>query len=174
MAKLVRSNEHKTFDDVSLLFAEKKEALKRFCVCENEYFTGFSKKELTEHLSYHLQEAEYDACLALLAAIEAAFRLDFDYRHKKRRKDSRSKAVRRISKTPRGEFSFRISIESLFDILALDNTAPARTINLLKIYFRYRHWLAHGRYWQLRIGRDRPTFSDIYQIAQAVDAALYR
>ena len=146
MAELKRSDEHKTFSDIALLFAERKEALKRFCVRNNVYFDKYPDKAIREHLSYHLREAEYDASLSLLAAIEAAFRLDFQYRHKKRRKDVRSKAIRRMSEWPRGSLDYRIPINKLFDLLTLDGSAPNRTINLLKTYFRYRHWLAHGRY----------------------------
>ncbi len=172
MARLMRSDEHKTFGDISLLLSERKDALKCFCVCSNEYFRGYSEKELKKHLAYHLQEAEYDACLALLAAIEAAFRLDFDYRHRAKRKDSRSSEIRRMSKLPRNDFSHDIAMSDLFDLLAVDGSASGRTINLLKVFFQYRHWLAHGRYWRLKIGGKKPNFSDIYQIAQAIGEVL--
>ena len=173
-AKLNRSHEHKTFSDIARLFAERKAALKYFCVPGHVYFSRYSEKELQERLSYHLQEAEYDASLALLAAMEAAFRLDFDYRQKKRLKDTRSREVRRLSGSPRGEFNYEISINALLNTLKLDPFVSDRIITLLKNCFKYRNWLAHGRYWHLNIGADKPAFSDIYQLALAIEDRLYR
>jgi len=172
MAKLKRSNEHKTFTEVEQLFDERKEALEFLFVVHSFGCSEKEMKEKREYLDYQLQEAEYGASLALLGAIEAAFRLDFDYRHRKRLKDSRSKAVRQASDLPRDDFDYRISITKLFDILAIDHSATNKTINLLKIYFKYRHWLAHGRYWQLHLGISRPTFSDIFQVAQTIKSVL--
>ena len=176
MAKLKRSNEHKTFTEIEQLFDERKDALEFLFVVHS---FGCSEKEMKEkrkYLDYQLQEAEYDASLALLGAIEAAFRLDFDYRRKRRLKDSRSKAVRQASGFPRDDFDYRISITKLFDILANDHSADHSTTNptidLLKVYFKYRNWLAHGRYWQLRLGINRPTFSDIFQAAKTIKNLL--
>jgi len=171
MARLKRSNEHQTFAEIKLLFTERNEALQRFCLQNNVYFLGYTKQELEDRLSYHLREAEYDASFTLLAAIEAAFRLDCDYRLKNRLKDPRSKVLRRMSK----ELSRHISIDELFDALKEDHSIPNHTITLLKIYFKYRHWLAHGRYWHLQTGLSKlPTFADIYQLAQTINNLLYR
>jgi len=174
MPKLKRSNEHLPFPDIKRLYEERKESLTCFCVWGNTYFTGVSKKELKRHLAYHLREVEYDACLTLLAAIEAALRLDFDSRHTKRLKDSKSKEVRRIAGLQRGDFSYKIPIDKLIDLLAFDGSVKNSTIDSLKIYFKFRHWLAHGRYWLLKIGRAKPTFADIYQLAQTINNLLYR
>jgi hypothetical protein len=173
MTKLVRSNKLKNFSDIKRLFAERNEALQCFCASGNPHFWGYTEKELKEHLSDHLQETEYDASLALLAAIEAAFRFDFDYRRKKRLKDSRSKEIRRLSKLPKRN-SYEISINKIFGTLKIDQAVPNHTITLLNNYFKYRNWLAHGRYWNLNRGANKPTFLEIYQLAQAIENVLYR
>ena len=177
MAKLKRSNEHKAFSDVKLLFAERCEALKGFCVQNHPCFLGDTAKDVEKRLNDHLQEAEYDASLTLLAAIEAAFRLDYDYRQTKRLKDPRSKEIRRISqlhKTERSHFRHDIAINKLFEVLAMDDSISTRVIKFMTICFDYRNWLAHGRYWRLSLGRDKPAFAEIYQIAQTIEKTLYR
>jgi len=173
LKKLKRSGEHKAFSEIEQLYVRRKEALEFLFAAQS---FGCSENEIKikkEHLDYQLQEAEYDASLALLGAIEAAFRLDFDDRHHKRLKDPRSKAVREMSKLPRGDaLNYRIPITCIFNLLTIDHSAPERTINLLKIYFKFRHWLAHGRYWQLHLGINRPTFSEIFHVAQKVQSVL--
>lgn len=172
LKKLKRSDEHKDFTEIEQLFAERKEALELFFVVHS---FGHSEKEVKEkkkYLDYQLQEAEYDASLALLGAIEAAFRLDFDYRHTQRLKDARSKAIRGMTELTRDVFSSKVPMSKLFELLSIDHSAPGRTINLLHIFFQYRNWLAHGRYWQLKLKIGRPTFSDIYQVAQAIKNIL--
>ena len=172
MPKLRRSEEHKTFSEIARMFAERKEVLMLFYVRNNEDLIGYSEKEILDRLDYHLREAEYDACLTLFGAIEAAFRLDVDHRHKKRLKDMRSKAARQMIKLSREHFDHRIPINDLFDLLAIDHSATKNTIDSLKVCFKYRHWLAHGRYWQLKLGRSRPTFSEVFQLAQKIKNVL--
>jgi len=138
-------------------------------------FWGYSEKEIRKHLAYHLQEAEYDASLVLLGAIEAAFRLDFDYCYTKKLKDKRSIAVRNLAKDAiaRGVVhSYKIPITELCELLEHSSSIQKHEITLLKVYFNYRHWLAHGRYWQLKLGRSKPTFMEIYEIAKTLKNLL--
>jgi len=173
MVDLKRSDEHQLFSDIQWILKERNEALTSFFVLDNAYFFGCTAEEVKNRLDCHLQEAESDASFALLAAIEAIFRLDFDYRRKNKLKDPKSKALRRISKSPRDHFKHDVSMNKLFNVLATDDSVPRHTITFLKICFEYRNWLAHGRYWQLNIGRDKPTFSEIYQLAQTIENRLY-
>jgi len=163
-----RSDEHQSFAEVARLFDERKTALESFFKGQ---LPGRSKKEMEEikkRLAYHMREVEYDASLALFGAVEAAFRLDFILRQRMRKwKDSRSLEARQVAKSTRSDHS-RISIFKLFDLMTFDNdiSVPKLTIDRLKFYFRYRNWLAHGRYWKLPLYFIKPTFIDIYQIAQ--------
>ena len=146
-----RSDEHQSFAEIARLFDERKTALESFFKGQ---LPGRSKKEVEEikkRLVYHMREAEYDASLALFGAVEAAFRLDFVRRQRMRKwKDSRSLKARLVAKSARGEH-YKISLFELFDLIAFDNdiSVPKLTIDRLKFYFRYRNWLAHGRYWKL-------------------------
>jgi len=175
LKKLTRSDEHKTFSEIELLFDERKKALEY--LFEKHSF-GCSEKEIKEqkkHLDYQLQEAEYDASLALLGAIEAAFRLDFDDRYTKKLKDKRSIEARRLADEAitRGVvIGYKIPIADLCGLLEFGTSIQKHEITLLKRCFKYRHWLAHGRYWQLHLGINRPTFSDIFHVAQTIQSVL--
>jgi len=144
------SDKHKSFFDIKLIFEERKEALRHFCECDDvSYWFEFPQKVVEEFLADHLQEAEYDACLALFGAIEAAFRIDLFVRHKNRGKDPRSKAVRLMLKElSRGGFDKDIDLDKIIRLLATDPSVSnsKQTINLLVVFFKYRNWLAHGRY----------------------------
>ena len=176
MAKLVRSGEHKTFLEIKRLFTERQEALRFFYTPNNMNFFGRSETELMERLSYHLQEAEYDASLALFAAIEAALRLDIHYRHEKRLKDLRSRRIRELLNRPRGRSNHDIEIDEIIKTLKIGASVSQRSIDRiisrLQEYFKYRHWLAHGRYWKRKQGSCTPTFSDIYRLAQEIEKVL--
>ncbi|MCL2624007.1 MAG: hypothetical protein FWD31_10115 [Planctomycetaceae bacterium] len=167
--KFSLSDKHQSFSDIKKIFEERKEALRHFCECDDVlYLIGFPKT----FLSKHLQEAEYDACLALFGAIEAAFRIDLFVRHKNRGKDPRSKAVRLLLKElSRGDFDYKIRLDEIFRLLAKDTAVSDGTINSLVVYFKYRNWLAHGRYWILEknLGMKKPpTFDEIFQLTEKI------
>ncbi|MDR2439070.1 MAG: hypothetical protein LBE12_06850 [Planctomycetaceae bacterium] len=173
VSQLSKSGKHRAFDEISRIFEERKYALKDFFVPKNEYFTGFSETEIQEQLVEHIREAEYDACLTLLAAIEAAFRIDCDYCCRKRPRTPRAKAVRKIVQTFEGMSIDRISLNELFEQLLVDQSVKKSIVNYLKQFFKFRHWLAHGRYWTFKSG-EPPTFGEIYKLAQVINRLLFR
>jgi len=172
--KLKLSNEHLAFSDVARLFEERKEALQLYCA---RFFFGCSENEMREHLAHHLQEAEYDASLTLLAAIEAAFRLDFDHRYEMKLKDQWSKKVRQMAKDVGTRPHRDIPIIQLIHLLEMV-FVPKHIITLLIKYFKYRNWLAHGRYLcleDLELGKNKPSkppFLDIYQLAKTIEKSF--
>jgi len=57
---------------------------------------------------------------------------------------------------------YKISIEKLCDIYKEYTTS-----NLffeLKLAFKFRHWIAHGRYWKPKIGK-KYDFNEIFKLA---------
>jgi hypothetical protein len=173
VSPLSKSGKHRAFDEISRIFDERKYALKNFFVPENEYFTGFSEMEINERLNDHLMEAEYDACLTLFAAIEAAFRIDCDYCYRKRPKNQRAKAVRKMVQTSPGKSFDRIHLNKLFEQLLVGGLVKKNIVDCLKQFFKFRNWLAHGRYWTFKSGV-QPAFLDIYELAQAIDGLLFK
>ena len=173
MDKLVRADRQNKFQNINKLFSERIEALKYYYTPDNMAFFGSSEKELMVRLSYHLREAEYDASFAMLATIESALRCDAEYRHKKRLKDQRSQAVSRLLKQVQYPSYRYVKTSKIVETLKHDDSVPQHTLSLLKRYFKYRNWLAHGRYWEPDFGEDTPVFSDIYQLALEIEAILY-
>ena len=126
-------------------------------------FATYTPDDLDSEKQYELSELENDACLSLLAAIEAAFRLDYAIRNELRlkRKDKLNLLLRNLY----GLYKFRISLEDGI-LQAWFDTMPQfqSLISALRGAFKYRHWLAHGRYWTLKVGRDYD-FDNLYALA---------
>lgn len=107
-------------------------------------FDGYSRVEIESELSERLAELEMESGLAVLSAVEAAFRVDYLQRCYLRRKDIVSRAFRPLHRRK----ETRVSLEDeLFEIWNQHLPDTSRLIADLRRAFRFRHWLAHGRYW---------------------------
>lgn len=129
-------------------------------------FAGYSNAEVVEELGDRVSQAELTSSLAVLvlASLEAAFRIDYLQRCYRRGKDPVSRAFRRIY----GEKHQWASLDEDIFGTWLNNTAvPRWIISELRGAFRFRHWLAHGRYWTPRFRRY--DFNDVFVLA---DTAL--
>lgn len=126
-------------------------------------FAGKTKIELDDQLASVLEENAKLVSMSLLSAIEAAFRIDYLQRCYKRKSDSLSRTFRKIHQ----EKGARASLEDdIFDTWKAHSSVPKQVVYDLKSAFRYRHWLAHGRYWP-KLGRKYDYFS-IYTLGQTV------
>jgi len=128
-------------------------------------FIGYTAQETQQEQNLRLDELDKNSVFSLLAALEASFRVDFYLRCYGREKDDLSRFFRAVIKA-KGD---KISLED--DILETwRNHFPAAKAHLseLKGAFRYRHWLAHGRYWTPKLGK-KYDFSSVYLIAQAIE-----
>lgn len=134
---------------------------------------------LSEFLTYTIQEvqqekedrlAEIDATLALtlLASIEATFRVDYLRRCYHKKKDPLSRHFRNLYK----KYGARVSLEDeLLTGWRQHGSVPPNLLDEIKGAFRYRHWLAHGRYWTPKLGR-RYDFSQVFDLAEAVESCF--
>ena len=98
----------------------------------------------------------------VFGALEAAFRIDYLHRCYRRGRDDVSRAFRNLynDKGP------RVSLEG--DILAAwrqNSSVPRKVITDLTSAFKYRHWLAHGRYWNPRFRK--LDYEEVYMLAEA-------
>ncbi len=101
----------------------------------------------------------------MLTALEAAFRVDYLYRCQKKMKDDLSRAFRKIYRDR--EENARLD-EDIFETWKRKSLAPGpRLIGELRGAFKFRHWLAHGRYWEPKLGR-KYDFNFIYSLADDV------
>lgn len=127
-------------------------------------FTGMTLDELKDKREEISLENDRLMVMNLLAALEAAFRIDYLQRVSFKKKDDLSKRFREMFKKK----AQRASLED--DILdewkrCYPSLIPA--LGDLKSAFKYRHWLAHGRYWVPKLGRNFDYFA-VYALAQSV------
>jgi hypothetical protein len=122
-----------------------------------------TRAEVEEELSLRLAEVEHTSSLSILAATEAALRIDYLMRAYNRSRDS-------LSRTLRAVYSLREEKASLEDdiVAAWASTVmPKQIAGHLKGAFKYRHWLAHGRYWTPKFGQVYDYYT-VYSIAVSV------
>jgi hypothetical protein len=124
-------------------------------------FDGYAPIEVTAELGERFHEAELTSSLTVLASVEAAFRIDYLQRCYRRGKDPVSRAFRGIYKSKKQQASLE---DEIFGVWADNSSVPPSIIGELRGAFRFRHWLAHGRYWEPKLGR-RYEFSDVYALA---------
>jgi hypothetical protein len=113
-------------------------------------FVGFSLNDVDQHFGRQQEELELMVALALLIAAEGELRRDYWTRVYERRKDELSRHFREIHKH-RGK---RVLLEQ--HILAgwrRYRPEARSSVNEFIAALRYRHWLAHGRYWVASFGR---------------------
>jgi hypothetical protein len=111
-----------------------------------DYFMGMRERHLEECFMQCEKELDYITCLQLLSAIEAILRLDFLGRVNKPRPNSKlDQAFQDIFKIK----AFQVNLEEdILDNWKAHKPACVDEIGQLKQILRFRHWLAHGRYWQ--------------------------
>lgn len=127
-------------------------------------FAGCTGHQIELEMVALLLEHERNTSMNILAALEAAFRVDFLQRCYRKRKDNLSRALRNMHSMK----GTRVSMED--DILQAwkDHTSvSAKIISDLRGAFKYRHWLAHGRYWQPKLGQ-KYDYHGLYILAESI------
>jgi len=109
-------------------------------------FQGMSVPEFEESLRDTRQELDSQVTMALIASFEAIIRLNFRGRISRRLKDPTSKRLRGLARAWRPGEAHKASLEQILDIWK-QAVGNAQTIGRFKQLLKFRHWLAHGRYW---------------------------
>ncbi|MCJ9674009.1 MULTISPECIES: hypothetical protein [unclassified Neorhizobium] len=131
-------------------------------------FAGDTVAEVTEMMQERLDELDRSSALTVLGATEAAFRIDYLTRCYEKQKDDLSRAFREIHK----EKGSKASLDrDIFDAWQVHEPAHKATISALKGAFNFRHWLAHGRYWDPKLGR-KYDYITCYGLAAAALSTL--
>jgi hypothetical protein len=112
-------------------------------------FGGRTLAEVDDYFNAVLEEVDHHVCLSLIAAVEAAVYLDFRKRVADRKKDLVSKSFMELFKVNDRDLR---KISYLFDSDILQTWASQgrgckKAIGEFLGAWNYRHWLAHGRYW---------------------------
>lgn len=126
-----------------------------------QHFVGYMPSEIAGELSRRIDETDMRSALVTLARVEAALRTDYLRRCKAKLSDNISIEFRRMNKA-KGN---RVRLDE--DILKVwqDHSTPElrAVLSRLRGMLKFRHWLAHGRYWQ--VGNTH-SFQDVYIIAE--------
>lgn len=124
-------------------------------------FAGYKTDEVREELGDRLAELDRNTTLSLLAAVEAAFRIDYLQRCYTRKKDNISRQFLELYKIK----DTRATLEDdIFEIWKNNTIGSAKLIGDLRGAFKFRHWMAHGRYWTPKLGKQYDYFS-VYPLA---------
>lgn len=135
-------------------------------------FEFLTTDEIQSSRDLAISELDASTCLSILASIEANFRIDYLNRAAKRLKDPLSQAYRDLYKQYETKASFE---EHLLDLWKQHAPQSRAIVSELKGALKYRHWLAHGRYWKPQLGRryDYYFVSDLaYKIEQSFPFVL--
>ncbi|MDR3281083.1 MAG: hypothetical protein LBT23_11270 [Synergistaceae bacterium] len=124
---------------------------------------GANKQEFDTVLSLRIEEAKHYSSLALLAFIEAKFRCHYIDIINYRKKGPFLKIYKNLYYEKKNKVSLE---EDIFKIWEKVNMNSKHLTQRLKGAFKYRHWLAHGRYWSPHFGQPNYEYFDIYQMAQ--------
>ena len=162
------SGEHLRLDEIGRHHNDIEVSVRRYFSPENVKlevrFAGYTPDEVKHELASILDENGRNMSMNVLAALEAAFRIDFIQRGQGRWRDELSRDFRGVYRE-KGE---RVSLED--DILprwrrTYPDLQPA--VSKLIGAFKYRHWLAHGRYWTPKLGR-KYDYQEIHTLAESI------
>ena len=161
------SGEHLPLVQIAQYYSDIEASVRNYFSFDNlhldDRFIGYTPLEIELEMYSVLAEHARSTSMSILAALEATFRIDFLQRCYKRRKDTLSRSFRGLHHQ-RGQYV------PLKDILSQWQSYPGISrsiISDLERAFKYRHWLAHGRYWTPKIGREYD-YDDIYALAEAI------
>ncbi len=161
------SGEHLQLARIAQYYSDIEASVRSYFSSENmrsrERFVGYSKYEVDLEMGSTLEEHARSTSMSILAALEAAFRIDYLQRCYKRLRDPLSRAFRNAHQ----EKGARVPLEDIFSMWQLHSNVSPSVITDLERVFRYRQWLAHGRYWTPKIGRECD-YDDIYALAESV------
>jgi hypothetical protein len=129
-------------------------------ISEKFYRLDFS--EINEYFDYSEDELERLVCLDLISATEAFLRVDYHERIIERDKSQIGKAFRSLNKTKGNKISLEEDIIETWK----SNTGDKSFSDFLGL-LKYRHWLAHGRYWTPKLGREY-SFDIAYKISENI------
>lgn len=167
MAKISLSGQEKSIGSIFSWYEDQMEAINdlriKISTVRSEKFQKSDLTEINYYFNNSEQELEHLVCLDLISATEAFLTVDYHNRIRKRERTKIGKLFKEIDRRTLGD---KVSLED--DIIeawkATKKKAPfSDFIGLLK----YRHWLAHGRYWTPKLGREY-SFDIAYQIVENV------
>jgi hypothetical protein len=63
-------------------------------------------------------------------------------------------------------------VEDIISTWQVNTIGSSKLFEDLKGALKYRHWLAHGRYWAPKMARQRYDYRSIYELTEQVNESL--
>lgn len=166
------SGENLSLEDAADFYRDTESALKQYYSSASPTFEfrfiGYSEHAVEAELTLRLAELDLNCTLTILAALEARFRIDYEIRRLRRKKDMVSSGFRTLY-ARRGR---RASLdEDILGVWQNSITGNETVIGDLRSAFKFRHWMAHGRYWTPKFGR-RLDYLAAYALAERTLASF--
>jgi hypothetical protein len=127
-------------------------------------FLGYSEDELLAEFHKRIEELEKTSSLTLLSSLEAKFRMDYLERCYQKKKDKLSRDFRLLHKKKANRASLE---EDILERWKKHYPEHSYLISELIGALKYRHWLAHGRYWEPKLGR-KYDYYDVYVLSEQI------
>jgi len=124
-------------------------------------FFKYRESDVNNMLLDMISETDRRSVLVLMARMEAAFRVDYKLRSTKKYSDSISIEFRKIW-AKKNKYA---RLNDILDVWGRTDPETKKIISKLKIFFKFRHWLAHGRYWNFGIEYD---FQTVYILTYTI------
>lgn len=152
-------------------------ALSGAIVVPNNRFIGMTIDEVDKEFAFQREELDNVTVLSMMASAEAKLQSDYDDRLDAKRKDPLTKAYRNLHLRLKFKGWFIRKIRPQFDNHILETIkdsgiAPPHVVGNFRDALNLRHWLAHGRYWGVNLGRTTYSPDDIYRTIDAMLATL--
>ena len=128
----------------------------------DERFVGRREDDVRQELKSRIEESETRSALVLLTRLEASFKVDFDIRCKKRKKDPLSRHLREVEKKRKKRVHL---VEDILEGWKVHHSELFRQIGDLPSAFKFRNWVAHGRY---RVPSPNYNYYSIRRIADGI------
>jgi hypothetical protein len=128
----------------------------------NSKFITLTIDEINEYFENSEDELEHLVCFDLISATEAFLRVDFNNRVDRKDKSDIGKTFRALNKKKGKKISLQEDIIETWK----EATGDKSFSNFLGL-LNYRHWLAHGRYYNPKLGREY-SFDIAYEISENI------
>ncbi len=172
LKKVSFSGENLSLLEIADYYDDSEKALRLFFSSKNpEYslrFNGYTEEEVEEELKLRLQELDKAISFSILSALEALFRIDYLNRCYNKKKDNLSRKMRNIYNQKGVHASLKDDILSSWKVICPEYKG---FISEVITAFGYRNWLAHGRYWEPKLGRNYD-YQSLYDLAYSIEQLL--
>jgi len=129
---------------------------------DNDYFEFLTEPQIHIEKILIIDDLELDTVFKLLTKLEAEIKQDYNYTISQKKKDDLSKNYLSLCKRfrerikeydkPLYKVCRKVSLDDILDevksFFQESNPAFSKKVSILKSYFKFRHWYAHGRYFQ--------------------------